>query len=76
MCVAVPGKIVSIDEDEVAVVDFDGVTREISVSLLEDPVPGEYVIVHAGFALHKVNADEADETIELMRQALNELSSQ
>jgi hydrogenase expression/formation protein HypC len=76
MCVAVPGKIVSIDEDEVAVVDFDGVTREVSVSLLEDPVPGEYVIVHAGFALHKVNADEADETIELMRQALNELSSQ
>jgi hydrogenase expression/formation protein HypC len=76
MCVAVPGKIVSIDDDEVAVVDFDGVTREVSVSLLEDPVPGEYVIVHAGFALHKVNADEADETIELMRQALNELPPQ
>ena len=75
MCVAVPGKIVSIDEDEVAVVDFDGVTRKVSVSLLENPVSGEYVIVHAGFALHKVNADEADETIELMRQALNELPS-
>lgn len=52
-------------------VDFDGVTREVSVSLLENPAIGEYVIVHAGFALHKVDPDEADETIELMRQALN-----
>lgn len=76
MCVAVPGKIISIDQDDIAVIDFDGVTREISVSLLENPVPGEYVIVHAGFAMHKVNADEAGETIELMRQALNELPPQ
>jgi hydrogenase expression/formation protein HypC len=72
MCVAVPGKIVSIDEDDYAVVDFDGVTREVSVALLDTPLPGEYVIVHAGFALHKVRADEAGETIELMRQALND----
>ncbi len=72
MCVAVPGKIVSIDEFDMAVVDFGGTTREVSLAMVEDPATGEYVIVHAGFALHKVNSEEALETIELMRQALDD----
>jgi hydrogenase expression/formation protein HypC len=72
MCVAVPGKILSIDEFEMASIDFGGTQREVSVSLLESPQVGEYVIVHAGFALHKVDADEAQETIEMFRQVLND----
>ena len=54
-----------------AVVDFEGVTREVSVSMIEAPQEGDYVIVHAGFAMHKVDPDEARQTVELMRQALS-----
>jgi hydrogenase expression/formation protein HypC len=72
MCVAVPGKILSIGDHDVAVVDFGGSTREISLSLLESPAVGEYVIVHAGFAMHKIDENEAKETIELMQQVINE----
>jgi hydrogenase expression/formation protein HypC len=70
MCVAVPGKIVTIGADDMAVVDFGGVTRDVSLALLEAPQPGDYVIVHAGFALHKLDPVEAEETVKLMRQAL------
>jgi hydrogenase expression/formation protein HypC len=75
MCVAVPGKISSIDEDLMAVADFGGSSREISVALLEDPKVGDYVIVHAGFALHKVSPSEAEGTIEMMRRMLDEGTS-
>lgn len=72
MCVAVPGRIVSIDQAGLALVDFEGATRQVSVAFLEDPLPGEYVIVHAGFALHKVDPDEARETVELIRRVLDD----
>ena len=75
MCVAVPGKIVSLDDQQMAVLDFGGSTREVSVALLDQPSVGEYVIVHAGFAMHKVDPKEAQETIELIRQALDESGS-
>lgn len=70
MCVAVPGKILSIDDTAMALVDFGGVTREVSLAFLEEPKPGDFVIVHAGFALHTIDPEEARETIELMREAL------
>jgi len=70
MCVAVPGKILRIHADEMAVVDFGGTTREVSLAFLETPQVGEYIIVHAGFALHKIDPKEAEETVELMRQVL------
>ncbi|PLX40597.1 MAG: HypC/HybG/HupF family hydrogenase formation chaperone [Deltaproteobacteria bacterium] len=74
MCVAVPGKIVAIDESLMATVDFGGSSRDVSVSLLNSPAVGDYVIVHAGFALHKVDPKEAEQTIELMASILNEPS--
>lgn len=70
MCVAVPGEILSVDADGTAEVDFGGTLRTISLSLLGEAAVGEFVIVHAGFALHKVDPDEARETIELFREAL------
>jgi len=72
MCVAVPGKIISIDEELMATVDFGGSSRDVSISLLEDAAVGEYVIVHAGFALHKVDPKEAEQTIALMAGILDE----
>ncbi len=70
MCLAVPSKIIRIEND-MAVVDVDGVRREVSVLLLEDINVGDYVIVHAGFALNKIDEESAKETLALLREALN-----
>jgi hydrogenase expression/formation protein HypC len=52
-----------------AVIDVDGVRREASLLLLEDASVGDYVIVHAGFAIHKIDEDAAIETLKLLREA-------
>jgi hydrogenase expression/formation protein HypC len=69
MCLAVPSKIIEIN-DKVAKVDVDGVIREISIMLLEDSQIGDYVIVHAGFAISKVDEAVALQTLEDMRSIL------
>jgi hydrogenase expression/formation protein HypC len=69
MCLAIPSKIMEI-RDGVAVIDVDGVKRETSVLLLEDPRVGDYVIVHAGFAIHKIDEEEAAETLRILREAM------
>jgi hydrogenase expression/formation protein HypC len=68
MCLAVPGKIVSI-AGEHAQIDFGGVGKEANVSLVEAKV-GDYVIVHAGFAIQIVDEEEAKETIQLWEEML------
>ena len=68
MCLAIPSKIVKI-EDNVATIDVDGVRREASLLLLENPEIGEYVIVHAGFAINKINEEDALESLKLLREA-------
>ena len=67
MCLAIPSKIVAVDGDT-AVIDVDGVRREASLMLVEDVCVGDYVIVHAGFAISRLDADAAEESLELMRQ--------
>ncbi|MDD9301787.1 MAG: HypC/HybG/HupF family hydrogenase formation chaperone [Desulfobacter sp.] len=69
MCLAVPSKIIEIN-DSVAKVDVDGVVREASIMLLEDVTIGDYVIVHAGFAISQVDEEAALQTIEDMRKIL------
>jgi len=69
MCLAVPSKIIEIN-DNVAKVDVDGVIREASIMLLDDAKIGEYVIVHAGFAISKVDEDAAMQTLQDMRNIL------
>ncbi len=69
MCLAIPSKIIEIN-DAVAKVDVDGVVRETSLMLLDDAAVGDYVIVHAGFAISKVDEVAALQTIEDMRQIL------
>lgn len=68
MCLAIPSRITKI-ENEMAVIDVDGVQREASLLLLEDARVGDYVIVHAGFAIQKVDEAAARETLELLRRA-------
>ena len=68
MCLAIPSKIVKI-ENNVATIDVDGVRREASLLLIESPKVGDYVIVHAGFAIKKLDEDSAMETIRLLKEA-------
>lgn len=68
MCLAIPSKITHID-NEMAMIDVDGVKRSASLMLLEDAAVGDYVIVHAGFAIQKLDAQAAMETIRLLKEA-------
>lgn len=73
MCLAVPGKIVSLDESAQATINVMGVTRDISVRLTPEAQVDDYVLVHAGFAIQVIDAEEAAETIRIL-QELDELS--
>jgi len=68
MCLAIPSRITHI-ENEMATIDVDGVKRSASLMLLEEPAVGDYVIVHAGFAIKKLDEESAMETIRLLREA-------
>jgi hydrogenase expression/formation protein HypC len=68
MCLAIPSKITKID-NLMAVIDVDGVRRECSLLLVEDAQVGDYVIVHAGFAISKIDEQGALETLALLKEA-------
>ena len=68
MCLAIPSKIIRID-DLTATIDVDGVRREASLMLLEDVQVGDWVIVHAGFAIHKIDEKSAQETLSFLKEA-------
>jgi hydrogenase expression/formation protein HypC len=65
MCLAVPGKIIEVDGKK-AVVDFGGIKRRVDTSFIENPAVGEYVIVHVGFAIQRVEEIVARETYRLL----------
>jgi len=68
MCIAGPGKVLKVEGD-VATVSFGGSVRQANLDLVEGIQEGEYIIVHAGFAIRKLDEREAAETLELMREA-------
>ena len=68
MCLAIPAEVTAILPDDMAIVSIDGVSKEVSVALIEDLAVGDYVIIHVGYALAKIDPDEAMRTLELMRQ--------
>ena len=67
MCIAVPCQIVEI-RGSVAIVEIGGVRREAWLDLLSEAAIGDYVIIHAGYALQKIDAEEAEETLRLLRE--------
>ncbi len=72
MCLGVPMRVVSIDGTDV-VAEIDGVRRAASLMVLDEEVrEGDYVIVHAGFAIARLDEAEAEETLRLMREAFSE----
>lgn len=68
MCLALPARVVEIRENEMGVVDLGGVRREISLALLDDVAVDDYVIVHVGCALTKLDPEEAQKTLALFAE--------
>lgn len=66
MCHALPVKIVALTGADTAKVSLGGVVKEISVALIEDPKPGDYVVLHVGYALARIDEAEAQRTLALL----------
>ena len=73
MCLAVPSKVVSLGEGDMAEIDVLGVRRDCSVKLTPGVKPGDYVLVHAGFAIQKLTEEQARENLECIREAVDAL---
>ncbi|PKN12131.1 MAG: HypC/HybG/HupF family hydrogenase formation chaperone [Deltaproteobacteria bacterium HGW-Deltaproteobacteria-4] len=69
MCLAVPMRVVTID-GEVAICEIDGVRREANLMMIDGVTINDYVLIHAGFAIEKLDEKEAEETLRLMREVL------
>jgi hydrogenase expression/formation protein HypC len=70
MCLALPAEVIALKSDgEAATVSLEGVRKNISLALVDDVAVGDYVLVHVGFALAKLSAEEAAETLALMAEA-------
>jgi hydrogenase expression/formation protein HypC len=67
MCLAVPMKITETD-GSIATLEVDGITTTANVSLIENAAPGDYVIIHAGFAIERLDEKEADIRLELFSE--------
>ncbi|MEQ8152668.1 MAG: HypC/HybG/HupF family hydrogenase formation chaperone, partial [Smithellaceae bacterium] len=71
MCIGFPGKIISVDEDNYAIIDISGTKREVCLDIVDEPVTvGDYVITHAGFAIHKIDVELAQEKLALLKELL------
>jgi hydrogenase expression/formation protein HypC len=68
MCLAIPARVAELLEGDGAIVDIGGVRKEISLALVDDVGIGDYVIVHVGYALNKLDPDEAEKTLALFAE--------
>ena len=72
MCLGVPGKVLEV-EGLTAVVDFFGITKELRLDIVDEPVsPGDYVLNHVGFAIRRIPPSEVEETLALFEQIVKE----
>ena len=70
MCLAIPGRLVELQQDGLGKVDFGGVKRSVNVMFTPEAQPGDWVLVHVGFALARIDEDEAKATIDLLGEAI------
>jgi len=70
MCLAIPGKVVEIVdvENHIAKVEVGGVRRAVNFAMIDDVALGDYVLIHVGFAMCKIDEAEAEKTLELLRE--------
>ncbi|MCI6988262.1 MAG: HypC/HybG/HupF family hydrogenase formation chaperone [Campylobacter sp.] len=76
MCLSIPSKITNIDENNFATVDTLGVSRGVSLDLISEPLKvGDYVLIHVGFAMEKIDTKSALESLEIYKQIAKEMES-
>jgi hydrogenase expression/formation protein HypC len=68
MCLAIPARVAEILEGDQAIVDLGGVRKDVSLALVDGVEVGDYVIVHVGYALNKLDPDEAERTLALFAE--------
>lgn len=74
MCLAAPAKVISISDNE-AVVDYNGVRTTTRLDTLTEPLaPGDYVLIHTGFAIRRLSAEDGEETLKLFDQLAESLN--
>lgn len=72
MCIAFPGKILTIDENNFAMIDVIGTRREVCLDLVDEPVAvGDYVICHAGYAIHRIDEEVAREDLAFLKELID-----
>lgn len=68
MCLAIPARVAEILENDLAIVELGGVRKEISLALVEGVEVGDYVILHVGYALNRLDPEEAEKTLKLFAE--------
>ena len=76
MCLSIPSKVIEIDENNVATVETLGVTRKVSLDLISDEVKvGEYVLIHVGYAMQKIDTQFALESLEVYQKIADDMDA-
>ena len=76
MCLSIPSKVISIDENNFAIVDTMGVRRGVSLDLIAEPVAvGDYVLIHVGFAMEKIDTQYALESLKIYEQIASDMQN-
>ncbi|WP_426416035.1 HypC/HybG/HupF family hydrogenase formation chaperone [Aestuariirhabdus sp. LZHN29] len=68
MCLAIPVKVETVQADDMALVDIGGIKKSISIALVDDVAVGDYVILHVGYALNKIDPEEAERTLAMFAE--------
>ena len=77
MCLAIPSKVIELYDDGTALVDTLGVRRKVSLELMPEPVEvGDYVLIHVGFAIQKLDEEEALKSLELFEEIIEEMEKE
>jgi len=78
MCLSIPSKVVELKEDNIAVVDTMGVMREVSLDLMkpDEVALGDYVLIHIGFVINKIDEEDALSSIEVFREILERMDEE
>ncbi len=76
MCLAIPAKVIEVDESNQGKIDYLGTKVKVNFALLENVEVGDWVIVHAGYAISKLDEEEAQETLSLLREYLQHEQSE
>ncbi len=72
MCIGFPGEIISIDKDNYAVIDISGTRREVCLDIVDEEVAvGDFVITHAGYAIHRIDVESAKEKLSALQELID-----